>query len=133
MPANDVSRLERRLSVVIAGNGFRPRECRLLIIQLDKLSARRHDIVARLSGISAKRLDEMSSDCSVFAKGARLVAGILVRALSARLRCRRNRHFVEGNQRIERRLEEPPLGVVERTLDPELPDDRRMLGALFVP
>jgi hypothetical protein len=38
-----------------------------------------------------------------------------------------------GNQPRERRLEELPRGVVERTLDAELPDERRILGALLLP
>jgi hypothetical protein len=131
-PASELKRLERRLSVVMAGNGLRPNDCKLSIIQLDRFSARRLVRLARLSGISAKRFEERSRDCNVFVKGARLAAEILVRALSARLRCLRNRHLVAGNQPNERRFDELPLGVVERTLELELPEDRRMFGALAV-
>lgn len=88
--------------------------------------------MARLSGISAKRFAERSRDCNVFVNGARLAADMFVRALSARLRCLRNRHLVAGNQPRESRLEELPLGVVERTLELELPDERRIFGALLV-
>jgi hypothetical protein len=102
-------------------------------MQLERFSARRHVREARLSGISVKRLVERSSDCNVLAKGARLVAVICVRALSARLRCLRNLHLVDGNQPSDRRLEELPRGVVDRTLDPELPEDLRMFGVLVLP
>lgn len=119
--------------MVIAGRGFFPKECRLPIMQLERFSARRQDSVARLSGISVKRLAERSSDCKVLAKGARLVTEMFVRALSAKLRCRRKRHLVDGNHPSEGRLEELPRGVVDRTLDPELPDERRIFGALDLP
>jgi hypothetical protein len=102
-------------------------------MQLERFSARREVRVARLSGISVKRLAERSRDCRVLAKGAMLVAVICVRPLSARLRCRRNLHLVDGNQPIERRLEELPRGVVERTLEAELPEDRRTLGVPVLP
>jgi hypothetical protein len=132
MPANEAKRLERRLSVVIAGSGFRPSECSPSIIQLERFSARKHVKVARLSGISVKRFDERSSDCRVFARGARLAGEMLVSALSAKLRCLRNRHLVVGKYPRDRRLEELPLGVVDRTLELELPDERRMFGALLL-
>jgi len=116
----------------VAGSGLRPKECKLSIMQLDRFSARKQVRLARLSGISANKLAEISRDCNVFAKGARLATDMLVRALSAKLRCRKKRHLVAGNQPMERRLEELPLGVVERTLELELPDERRMLGAFVV-
>ena len=133
MPARDDRRLERRLSVVMAGRGFRPRECRLSIIQLDRFRARRQDSVAKLSGISVNRLADKSSDCRVFARGTRLATEILVSALSARLKCLRNLHLVEGRMPMDSRLEELPRGVVDLTLEPELPDERRMFGALVRP
>jgi hypothetical protein len=102
-------------------------------MQFERLSARREVRVARLSGISVKRFVERSRDCRVLAKGAMLVAGICVRALSARLRCLRNLHLVEGNQPIDKRFDELPRGVVDRTLEPELPDDLRMFGVLLRP
>ena len=101
-------------------------------MQLERFNARRQVKFAKLSGISAKRLAERSRDCKVFAKGARLVAEMLVRALSARLRCRKNRHLVAGNQPRDRRFEELPLGVVDRTLEPELPEERLKFGALIL-
>jgi hypothetical protein len=133
MPARDVSRLERRFRVVMAGRGFRPRECRLSIMQLERFSARRHVRVAKLSGISVKRFADRSSDCKVLTRGARLVVEMLVRALSAKLRCLKNLHLVEGNHPSDNRLEELPRGVVDRTLEPELPDERRMAGTLLLP
>jgi hypothetical protein len=102
-------------------------------MQLERFKARREVSVARLSGISVKRLVERSRDCRVLANGAMLAAVMCVRALSARLRCLKNLHFVDGNQPIDRRLEELPRGVVERTLEPELPEDLRMFGVLFLP
>jgi hypothetical protein len=101
-------------------------------MQLDRFSARRQVRLARLSGISANRFAERSRDCSVFVKGVRLAAEILVRALSAKLKCLKNRHLVVGNQPRESRLEELPLGVVERTLELELPEERRMFSALVL-
>jgi hypothetical protein len=94
-------------------------------MQFERLSARRQVKVARLSGISLKRLADRSSDCRVFVSGARLLADMLVRALSARLRCLRKRHLVEGNQPRESRFDELPLGVFDRTLEAELPEERR--------
>lgn len=120
------------MRVVMAGRGLRPNECSPSIIQLERFNARRQVRLARLSGISVKRLAERSSDCSVFVKGTRLVAGMVVKALSAKLKCLKNRHLVAGNQPIESKFEELPRGVVERTLELELPDDRRMFGALAV-
>jgi hypothetical protein len=102
-------------------------------MQLDRLSARKHDNVARLSGISVNRFAERSRDCKVFARGTRLDAEMLVSALSAKLKCLRNLHFVEGNHPNDSKFEELPLGVVDRTLELELPDDRRILGALVLP
>ena len=125
MPARDDKRLERRLSVVIAGNGFRPSDCTPSIMQFERLRERRQVKVARLSGISLKRLAERSRDCRVFVSGARLLAEMFVSALSARLRCLKKRHFVEGNQPRDRRLDELPLGVLDLTLDAELPEERR--------
>jgi hypothetical protein len=109
--------------VVMAGKGLRVKECKLSIMQLDRFRARKQDNVDRLSGISVKRLADKSSDCRVFANGARLVDEMLVRALSARLKCLRNRHLVGGNQPNDKRLDELPPGVVDRTLDAELPDE----------
>jgi hypothetical protein len=133
MPAREINRLERRLRVVMAGKGLRVKECKLSIMQLDRFNARKQDSVDRLSGISVNRLADKSSDCSVFANGARLVGEILVRALSARLKCLRKRHLVGGNQPNDKRFEELPPGVVDRTLDAELPEERRKLGALLFP
>lgn len=124
IPAKEDKRFDRRLRVVIAGKGLRPKDWSPSIIQFDRLSARKHVKVAKLSGISLKRLAERSSDCRVFVSGARLWGEIFVRALSAKLRCLRKRHLVEGNQPKERRFDELPLGVFDRTLDAELPEDR---------
>lgn len=117
---------------MIAGRGLRPNECNPSIIQLERFSARRQVRLARLSGISTNKLAERSSDCNVLVRGARLAAGIVVKALSARLKCLKKRHLVAGNQPRESKLEELPRGVVERTLELELPDERRMFGALAV-
>jgi hypothetical protein len=117
----------------MAGSGFRLKECRPSIIQLERFSARRHDKVARLSGTSTNRFDDRSSDWSVFANGARLAVEIFVSALSARLRCLKNRHLVEGNHASGSRFKGLPRGVVERTLELELPEERRILGVLLLP
>jgi hypothetical protein len=101
-------------------------------MQLERLRARRQDRVAKLSGISTNKLADKSSDCSVLASGARLVAEMFVSALSARLRCLRNRHLVAGNQLRDSRFEELPRGVAERTLEEELPEERLMLGVLVL-
>jgi hypothetical protein len=102
-------------------------------MQLDRLSARRLVNDARLSGISVKRFVERSRDCKVLVSGARLDAVMCVRALSARLRCRRKRHLVDGNHPSDRRFEELPRGVLDCTLELELPEDLRKFGALFLP
>jgi hypothetical protein len=70
----------------MAGNGFLPNECNELIIQLDKLRARSETSMARLSGISEKRLDDKSRICSVLARGERPLEAMVVKELSARLR-----------------------------------------------
>src|SRR5438309_5893267 len=78
MPARELNRLDLKFRVVIAGNGFLPRECRESIMQFDRFNARSDVRVARLSGISVKRFADRSNDCNVLANGARLVAEILV-------------------------------------------------------
>jgi hypothetical protein len=94
----------------------------------DRLTARRLKSVARQSGISVKRLDDKSRIWSVFANGAKLVMGMVVRSFSARLRCRRNRHFDTGAYPKLSRFEALLRGVLVRSVDPELPDDRRTFG-----
>ena len=112
------------MSVVIAGKGLRARECSDSIMQQERFRARRATRLARLSGISVKRLDDKSRDWRVFVRGARPDAAIVVMELSARLRCLRNLHLDEEMAPRERRLDEEPRGVFDRTLDPELPDER---------
>jgi hypothetical protein len=102
-------------------------------MQFDKFRARRATRFARQSGISAKRLEDKSSDCSVFISGDRLDAVNIVRPLSARLRWRRKRHFDIGRIPVdESRFDELPLGVPSRPLDAELPDERRSFGVLLL-
>jgi hypothetical protein len=117
----------------MAGKGFLPRECIDSIMQFDKFRARSDVSDARLSGISVKRFADRSNDCKVLANGAKLEAEILVNALSARLRCLRNLHLDDGKNPNERRFDVLFRGVLDRTLDPELPEDRRMLGVLLLP
>jgi hypothetical protein len=94
------------LRAVIAGRGFRDKECKDSIIQCDRFRARNATRDAKLSGTSVKRFDEISRECRVFATGARLVVLTVVRELSGSPRCRRNRHF-DGERVVERsRLEE---------------------------
>lgn len=96
---------------VIAGNGFRVSECRPVIMQFDRFNARRFVRVARLSGISVKRLLDKSSECNVPAKGARPAERMKVMLLSARLRCLRKRHLLGCRVFNESRFEELVRGV----------------------
>jgi hypothetical protein len=113
---------------VIAGSGFRVRECNESIMQCDRFRARKAVSVATQSGTWVKRLDERSNELRVFAKGAKLVAGIVVKELSAKLKCFRNRHFVAGRIPVARRLEVLCLGLCHESdrLECELPEPERL-------
>ena len=71
---------------------------------------------------------ERSRECNVFARGFRLSAVIAVNALSAKLKCRRNRHFDVGKLSTESRLELLFLGLYQESdkLDRELPEPERL-------
>src|SRR3569833_1325732 len=128
IPAMDWSRLARRFRAVMAGSGFRVRECRESIMQWDRFRARRAVRLARLSGICVKRLDDRSRECSVLDRGPRLLAGMAVSALSARLRCFRNLHLDAGRMPMARRLDALPRGLCHESdrLEWELPDPDRL-------
>jgi hypothetical protein len=79
-------------------------------MQWDRFNARSAVKVARLSGTCEKRLADKSNDWRVFARGPRLDAGIEVRELSAKLRCRKKRHLDAGKIPMESRLDELPRG-----------------------
>jgi hypothetical protein len=98
-------------------------------MQLDRLSARNAVSEARQSGICENKFDERSSECSVFAKGTKLVPDIDVRPLSARLRCFRKRHLEDGNIPIDSKFEELPRGLCHPSdmLEWELPDPDRLI------
>ena len=113
MPAIDINRLDRRFNAVIAGSGFRVKEWRESIMQLERFSALRAVRDAKQSGIWAKRFDDRSRECSVLASGARLAADTEVRPLSARLRCLRNLHLDAGSIPMERRFEELLRGLIQ--------------------
>lgn len=130
IPARDESRFDRRFRVVIAGKGLRTSECKLSIMQLDKLSARRFVSEARLSGISVNRFKDRSRDKSVPDSGARLCAVIEVSPLSLKLRWRKKRHFDAGRMPRVSRFDVLVFGVLEWMLDPELPDSRLNLALL---
>lgn len=112
-PARETKRLERRFSVVIAGSGFLPKECSDSIMQCERFSARRDVNEAKLSGISVKRFADRSNDCRVLANGARLAVDMLVKALSARLRCLKNLHLFDGNHAEDKRLDVLLRGVFD--------------------
>jgi hypothetical protein len=111
MPANEIKRLDLRFRAVMAGNGFRVNECRESIMQFERFNARRAVNDARESGICAKRFDERSREFRVLASGTKPVAEMVVRELSARLRCLRNRHFVDGRMPIDSKVELLPRGL----------------------
>jgi len=96
-------------------------------MQFDKFSALRAVKDARLSGTSVKRLEDMSSECKVFARGARLSKLREVRELSARQRCLRNLHLDGGKIATVNKFEALPLryGPIEWSLEFELPDPDR--------
>jgi hypothetical protein len=93
----------------MAGSGLRVRECSESIMQCDRLSARKAVKVARLSGTWLKRFEDKSREKRVLDRGAKLVEGIDVMALSAKLKCLRKRHLEAGKIPMERRL--PPLDL----------------------
>ena len=65
----------------------------------------------------------------MFVKGDKLDAVSVVMPLSARLRCRKNRHLDIGSMPIEdSRFNELPRGVPSRPLDTESADDLRSFG-----
>jgi hypothetical protein len=104
-PANDCSLFDRSLIVVIAGRGDLDRDCSDSIIQFDKSSEVNRVSDARLSGISANRLDDRFNDLRLFATGPKLFAGRLVRELSASDRYLSRCHFEEGSTFMLRRFE----------------------------
>jgi len=92
----------------MAGSGFRVRELRESIMQWERFRARRAVKVARLSGIWVKRLEDKSREYRVLERGAKLVEGMDVIELSAKLKWRRKRHLEEGRIPIAKRLLELP-------------------------
>lgn len=122
--------MPRKFRAVIAGKGFLDKDRNESIMQLDKFKARSATNVERQSGISAKRLAEMSRDCNVFATGDRPDAVNVVRPLSARLKCRKNRHLDIGRIPNDIKFEELPRGVPSCpvAIESELPDDLRSFG-----
>ena len=107
-------------------------------MQLERFNARNATKFARPSGISVKRFDERSSECKVFANGARLLRGIEVRELSVRLKCLRNLHFNGEIAPVSRRFEVLPAlqgaveGPIECTLEVELPEPDLFTFVLLV-
>src|SRR5438309_611855 len=94
---------------------------------LDKLSARRHERVDSASGTETRRFEERSIEVRVFARGASEVMEMEVRALSARDRCLRYRHFVGG--RLPMRFEPcEELNGIPDTEEPRLlPESERRI------
>ena len=74
------------------------------------------------------RFIDRSREWRVFANGTRLSAVMIVNALSAKLRCFRNRHFVPGRISTASRLEELFLALCHESdkLDWELPEPERL-------
>src|SRR4051812_45917299 len=94
------------------------------MMELERVSAVKGVREERQSGICVKRFEDRSRECRVFANGARLLADMDVKLLSARLRCFKNLHFDDGKMLIERRLDELPRGLCQPsdTLECELED-----------
>lgn len=90
---------------MMAGRGFRDKECNDSIMQFERFRARKATKDAKLSGTSVKRFDERSKECNVFATEARLAVVIVVKELSGSPRCRRNRHL-DGGRMLESMFEE---------------------------
>jgi len=127
IPASEDKRFERRLRAVMAGSGFRVKECSASIMQLERFRALRAVREAKQSGIWVNKFSDRSRECKVFTSGAKLVADIDVRELSARLRCFRNLHLVLGNMPASK-FEVLPRGLVQLSdmLECELPDPDRL-------
>lgn len=96
-------------------------------MQLERLRARKAVREARESGICENKFEDRSRELRVLASGVRPVAEIDVRELSARLRCFRNRHLVEGRMPVDKMLELLCLGLYHvsdvlewELLDPDL-------------
>jgi hypothetical protein len=72
-------------------------------------------------------LEERSIEWRVLASGERLLAGMAVNELSAKLRCFKNRHFEAGRMPIASKLEELPRGWCQESdrLECELPEPER--------
>lgn len=108
----------------MAGKGHLVSECNDSIMQLERLRALKAVKEAKQSGIWTNRLEDKSREWRVLANGARLVAEMEVRPLSARLRCFKNLHFEDGKIPIDNKLEELPRGLFQLSdiLEAELPD-----------
>lgn len=96
-------------------------------MQLERLRARKAVRDARESGICENKFEDRSRELRVLASGARPAAEIDVSELSARLRCLRNRHLVDGRMPVGKMLELLPLGLyqVSDVLEWELLDPDR--------
>ena len=96
-------------------------------MQWERLRARSAVRDARESGICENKFADRSREFRVFASGVRPVADIDVSELSAKLRCLRNRHLVDGNMPIDMMLELLPRGLyqVSEVLECELLDPDR--------
>lgn len=127
IPARDDSRFPRRFRAVIAGNGFFEIDRNELIMQFERLSARSATKDGKLSGISANKFEDKSSECNVLATGMKQSDGKLVKELSANPRWRRKRHLVGGSTPFKR-FDELRFPCKETSLELELPElDRAIL------
>jgi hypothetical protein len=75
-----------------------------------------------------KRLVDKSKEYNVLARGARLVAGMAVSELSAKLRCFKKRHLEAGKTPIAMRFEALFLELCHESdkLEWELPEPERL-------
>jgi hypothetical protein len=106
---------------------LRVRECKESIILFERFSARNAVKDAKESGICTKRLEDRSRLCRVLTNGASPVDDMLVIELSAKLRCFRKRHFVDGRTPSANKFELLPRGLyqVSEVLECELLDPDR--------
>ena len=127
IPASDDKRFPRRLRAVMAGRGFFAIDRSELIMQLERFSARSATKVGKLSGISANRFEDKSSECKVLATGMKQSDDKIVKELSANPRWRRKRHLV-GGKTPAKRFDELRFPWRETSLEFELPElDRATL------
>jgi len=97
MPASEVSRLSRKINVVIAGNELRFNPCNFSIIFPAKLNERKQYRDDNTGGISMNKLEDKSREMRLGAKEVHAAAVSVWSEQSIKLRYFKHCHFSSGS------------------------------------